>query len=521
MSMCNASCRALLALLAAGLAAACEDEPTLNRLPEPEIQVDELKQKAAALVDILWVVDNSGSMIEEQQALAENFQEFISGLTVCRGSAGEDDLCDFTSKRCTVSGAPCNPPDYHIGVISTDVRPSSTLDQGRLRRAGVCAPSPGASPAGGKTRYCQSDNRHCAHDAADPSSDPANSVCDMGNVITYVTPTTPNAAGAFSRLVQVGTGGAASERGIEAAARALGRHTDRNTGMFVPPPSENAGFVRPEASLFVIFVSDEDDDPQQGGTFGETSYFYRAFESLKGAGNEALVSLSAIVGNPDLDGDGPTRGGCPAPPGIATAAPGRSYIALSMYSRGLTAEFRVCDEQRLQCPANNACQRPVQGLPGICAPSGACTRDQDCGNFQCANGVGCVRCNNGQCVADAESFSQLLQNNGIFGSICDDYSQVLDALGFEAAGLSRKFPLTKYIDCTKTVPCNGKEETICVQVGEQFIPNDRQTGWVYDSSSNAVFFDGSFVPPTDAPIQVSYRVSRLPNESLSCEGIVK
>ena len=50
--------RRFLALVPLALAVGCDDGPLLRKLPEPEIQVDELKQKPAALVDILWVVDN-------------------------------------------------------------------------------------------------------------------------------------------------------------------------------------------------------------------------------------------------------------------------------------------------------------------------------------------------------------------------------------------------------------------------------------------------------------------------------
>src|SRR5262245_33939438 len=86
---------------------ACEDTP-LIRIPDPEVQIDELKQKPAALVDILWVVDNSASMVEEQAALAANFNRFISGLTICQGTNVANDTCDFNTKKCTVSGGPCN-----------------------------------------------------------------------------------------------------------------------------------------------------------------------------------------------------------------------------------------------------------------------------------------------------------------------------------------------------------------------------------------------------------------------------
>ncbi len=68
-----------------------------------ETQTDKLVQTPIPEVDILWIIDNSTSMLNEQQALTTNFPAFMdyflgSGL------------------------------DYHIGVISTDY----ANDQGRL-----------------------------------------------------------------------------------------------------------------------------------------------------------------------------------------------------------------------------------------------------------------------------------------------------------------------------------------------------------------------------------------------------
>lgn len=499
----------------------CSDDDVIIALPPPEIQIDELKQKSAALVDILWVVDNSESMVDEQALLAQNFDRFITGLTVCQGSGMEGDICDFNTRQCTLSGDPCNPPNYHIGVISTDV--VAPADQGRLRRVGVCAPAPRQTPANGKIRYCQGSNQDCAQDPAnpDPDFDAANSTCDMSGAIAFIDPTTPNASSAFSRSIRVGVGGSGLERGIQAAAMALGRDANRATGQFNAMPVENANFLRDEASLFIIFVSDEDDS-----SFGQVSYFYRAFESLKDAGNEGLVSASAIVGDPDPDGAGPVRGGCPAEPNPATAGAGTRYVGLAMYTRGLSSEFRVCDNKRLTCPDGDACQSPIGQFPvaggevGVCVPTSACQNDQDCGNFKCGEG-GCIVCENNQCVAKADKFLELLERNGVFGSICaPDYGTVLGALGFEAAGLSRKFELTKFPNCAEQVECGSGTAPICVKVDGEVIPNDRLDGWVWDPSSNAVFFDGGFVPPTDAPIEVSYRIA-VGDRALSCETAVQ
>ncbi|MBI3178376.1 MAG: VWA domain-containing protein, partial [Deltaproteobacteria bacterium] len=56
---------------------------------------DEFVQNTAAMVDILWVVDNSSSMGEEQNGLAQSFDAFINNLVL--------------------SGV-----DYHVGVVATD-----------------------------------------------------------------------------------------------------------------------------------------------------------------------------------------------------------------------------------------------------------------------------------------------------------------------------------------------------------------------------------------------------------------
>lgn len=513
------------ALAGLALFTSCDDTQILT-IPPPAVQVDELKQAPAALVDILWVVDNSESMIEEQASLADNFDRFISGLTLCQGTGVDNDVCDFDTKTCMASGAPCNPPNYQIGVIATDV--ISELDQGKLRRVGLCVPSVGATPANNNFQYCLNNNADC--------TDAANGVCDMGSSLSFVTPNTPGASAAFSRAVRVGTGGSGLETGIRAAALALGRDTNRTTGQWMPSPTENTGFLRPDASLFIIFVSDEDDS-----SFGEVTYFYRAFETLKGAGNEGVVSVSAIVGDPDVDGvDGTALGGCPAgaAPGERIAQAGTRYVALSMYSRGLSSEFRVCDGQRLVCPGGFNCASPVPNLPGVCIPDAttSCQMDQDCGNFKCEDGRGCILCNNAQCELPQERFSNLLREAGVFESICrDNYAEVLRALGFEAAGLVRKFELTRFPNCPTQdkdlIPCCGagvaddactapeNQVPVCVKVNGEPVTNDRTTGYVYETASNAIFFDGSFVPPTDATITISYRAApESATKAINCEG---
>jgi hypothetical protein len=77
-----------------------EDQSDWGPADQPEdlaqtIYEDLFQQDTAEASDILFVVDNSGSMVEEQQALADNFDVFIQYLVD-------------------------TPLDYHIGVVTLD-----------------------------------------------------------------------------------------------------------------------------------------------------------------------------------------------------------------------------------------------------------------------------------------------------------------------------------------------------------------------------------------------------------------
>jgi len=86
--------RLLLFLTAMAMAAGCDTTSFTMRQP-PGQQVDVFRQAVVPNVDVLWVVDNSDSMVEEQQALADSFQDFYKFIS--------------------------NTASFHIGVISTDM----------------------------------------------------------------------------------------------------------------------------------------------------------------------------------------------------------------------------------------------------------------------------------------------------------------------------------------------------------------------------------------------------------------
>ena len=82
-----------------------------------------------------------------------------------------------------------------------------------------------------------------------------------------------------------------------AAAMALGPTKDAE-GNALPAPEENVGFLREDADLHVIFVSDEDDYSHGREAYWAARYYTRLLEGSKGPGNENKVTISAIVGDP-------------------------------------------------------------------------------------------------------------------------------------------------------------------------------------------------------------------------------
>ena len=100
---------AVLGMLGLGLLlSACNEPPPLRR----RTQTDTFFQEIRRTVDILLVVDNSCSMIDEQQKLAGNFDNFIEQFL-------EADV------------------NYQIGVVTTDM--SDPEHQGRRLGLIVCA----------------------------------------------------------------------------------------------------------------------------------------------------------------------------------------------------------------------------------------------------------------------------------------------------------------------------------------------------------------------------------------------
>jgi len=210
-----------------------------------EQQRDTFQQIREPQADILFIVDDSGSMQEEQKSLAGNFQSFIKWAVSLH-------------------------VNYHIGVTTTDIT-------GRHFPAG------------------------CLH-----------------GYPRFIDRNTISKETKFSQNIRVGTLGSPLEKGFEAAYRALSLPTREN-------PNCNKGFYRPDASLSLIFVSDEKEQSPQSYEF-----YLNFFKNLKGIREMSLIRASVVVG--------PPPNGCHnTGTGRATAAP--KYWQLASDLGGIRASI--------------------------------------------------------------------------------------------------------------------------------------------------------------------------------------
>lgn len=160
-------------------------------------------------MDIVFVIDNSQSMKEEQDNLGLNFPQFVKVINEYKTAKGE--LLD-----------------YRVAITSTDDTGSSTWDRGRFTKS--YGPVPGLS-------------------------------CDPGpNNNPWLVREDADIAANFSCRAHLGTSGANTERPLECARLAL---TDRVADGANTMNDES--FIREDALLALVVITDED----EGGSDGD------------------------------------------------------------------------------------------------------------------------------------------------------------------------------------------------------------------------------------------------------------
>jgi hypothetical protein len=204
-------------------------------------------------VDLLFVIDNSGSMADEQIHLINSFPEFVAEMQAKLVDAGS----------------------YHVGVVTTD---SNEFNAPPCQLAGALV-----TQTGGK----HSSDQVCA-----PYASGKNYMSEADDL-----------GARFACAGQVGTDGDGNEQPMYAMQQAL-------DPALAGPGGCNDGFVRPDALLVVVVITDEEDDHEldacdqsaKSGSPGEPPDWYDGLVAAKG-GVESNIVVLALVG--------PTDASCP------------------------------------------------------------------------------------------------------------------------------------------------------------------------------------------------------------------
>jgi hypothetical protein len=187
----------------------------------PELIEESFVAAAPLAHDILFVVDNSCSMANNQQSLVLSVLPLVDQLNAAA-------------------------LDWRIGVTSTDIDVS-----------GPCV-VPGSNPLDGRL--------------------------SSGLGFRVIDPTTPDPEGVFFEMAFLGTSGSGCEKGLGAAYKA----------MQVRKGTENADFVRDDAGMHIVVLSDEQDQTEEDSSPVISLNDFKGWMLSKRATKQS-VSFSSVV----------------------------------------------------------------------------------------------------------------------------------------------------------------------------------------------------------------------------------
>ena len=221
---------------------------------QPDVEM--MEETGCTKVDFLFVIDNSGSMGDNQQDLADNFPNFINGIQATLESV----------------------EDFQVGVVTTDdyqynVGGCTSLGQLVVRTGGN-----------------DSSNMQCG-----PYAEGHNFMTEQDNLPV-----------SFACAAKVGSSGSGLERPMNAVEIAVRKD-------YGVPGECNEGFIRDDALLVIVIITDEWDgpgDPEGFGSTGDADSWYQTVVDAKDGLPENVVVLSLVHFDPGCSpSDGFLSGG--------------------------------------------------------------------------------------------------------------------------------------------------------------------------------------------------------------------
>jgi len=222
-------------------------------------------------VDFLFVIDNSGSMSDEQDNLISSFPGFMATI--------QETLTDAQ--------------DYHVMVVDTDAEWGGDCAVLCGFFGNTCPDIPTYPCAEGAPSMC--DSTLGAGVNYPMGGDATNQLCPFASGMRYMDATEPNLSASFQCAAKVGSDGDGDEKQMSAMVGALSAELSQ-------PGACNEGFIRPDAILVVVLITDEEDN----GSTGLPEGWFANVTASKGGDASAIVMLGLVN---DTDAPQPI---CPA-----------------------------------------------------------------------------------------------------------------------------------------------------------------------------------------------------------------
>ena len=222
-------------------------------------------EEACGAIDFLFVIDNSVSMADEQVALINSFPGFMAEIQENTAAGHNTHVMVADTDEwglCTSgNGWPGLVPDHHscnayIGATMFD-ECDRTLGAGVLHPAGLDATNAPCSPSGG--------HRYMVEGEVDP-------------------------VGTFACMAKVGVAGHYYERTMDSLLAAVAPGINGPGGC-------NEGFLRDDALLVVVIITDEADGPDdldEGTSSGDPQTWFDDLVAVKSGDAESIVVVSLV-----------------------------------------------------------------------------------------------------------------------------------------------------------------------------------------------------------------------------------
>jgi hypothetical protein len=201
-------------------------------------------------VDFMFVIDNSGSMADEQTILNANFPAFISGI---ESIVAVDDI--------------------HIGVHTTDDGLPGDPDEGGGLGAPWNLPECVGHLSGlvGRTGGWHSSNATCA-----PFAEGTNFMTQADDLPV-----------AFDCAARLGISGVYPEKPMETVVEVV-------EGPLDFPGGCNEGYLRDDSLLVIVIITDESDGDNYGGSVGTPITWFNDVVAARGGVESNVVVLSLV-----------------------------------------------------------------------------------------------------------------------------------------------------------------------------------------------------------------------------------